>query len=165
MASFYSPCNSIRTGIGKRGKAERWEISISGKQNLVLLLEPSNMLLQNRAARIVTNSSYDAPAVNLLKELKRPTVPDIIKQETATNVFKSIYGLAPTYLSTLFTRNATREIVSLRTSETDLLLPRMKMSNGQKAFSFCGAKVWNEPEQGIKLAPSLSTFKRRFSNK
>ena len=46
--------------------------------------------LQNRAARIVTNSSYDAPAVNLLKELKWPTVQDMIKQETATNVFKSI---------------------------------------------------------------------------
>ena len=89
----------------------------------------------------------------------------MIKQETATNVFKSINGLAPTYLSTLFTRNTTREIVSLRNSEADLLLPRMKTSNGQKAFSFRGAKVWNELEQGIKLAPSLSTFKHRFSNK
>ena len=82
-----------------------------------------------------------------------------------TNVFKSINGLAPTYLSTLFTRNTTREIVSLRNSETDLLLPRMKTSNGQKAFSSRGAKVWNELEQGIKLAPSLSTFKPRFNNK
>ena len=30
--------------------------------------------LQNRAARIVTNSSYDAPAANLIKELKWPTI-------------------------------------------------------------------------------------------
>ena len=52
--------------------------------------------LQNPAARIVTNSSYDAPATNLIKELKRPTVHDMIKQETATIVFKSISGLAPT---------------------------------------------------------------------
>ena len=90
--------------------------------------------LQNRSARIVTNSSYDAPAVNLLKELKWPTVQDMIKQETATNVFKSINGLAPTYLAILFTRKTTREIVSSRNSETDLLLPRMKTSNGQKHF-------------------------------
>ena len=55
--------------------------------------------------------------------------------------------------------------IRLRNSEIDLLLPRMKTSNGQKAFSFRGAKVWNELEQGIKLAPFLSTFKRRFSNK
>ena len=38
--------------------------------------------LQNRAARIVTNSSYDAPAANLIKELNWPTVRDMIKQET-----------------------------------------------------------------------------------
>ena len=99
--------------------------------------------LQNRAARIVTNSSYDAPAANLIEELKWPTVHDVIKQETATIVFKSTSGLAPIYLSTLFTRNSTRDIVNLRNCDTDLLAPRMKTRNGQKAFSFRGAKVWN----------------------
>ena len=121
--------------------------------------------LQNRAARIVTNSSYDTPAANLIKELKWPTVHDMIKQETATIVFKSINGLAPTYLSTLFTRNSAREIVNLRNRETDLLAPRMKTSNGQKAFSFRGAKVWNELKHEVKLAPSLSTFKCRLKCK
>ena len=114
--------------------------------------------LQNRAARIVTNSSYDAPAANLIKELKWPTVHDRIKQETPTIVFKSISGLAPTYLSTLFTRNSTRDIINLRNCETDLLSPRMKTSNGQKVFSFRGAKVWNKLGHEIKLAPSLSSF-------
>ena len=115
--------------------------------------------LQNRAARIVTNSSYNAPAANLIEELKWPTVHDMIKQETATIVFKSISGLSPTYLSTLFTRNSTRDIVNLRNCETDLLAPQMKTSNGQKAFSFRGAKVWNGLKHEVKLAPSLSTFK------
>ena len=90
---------------------------------------------------------------------------DMIKQETATIVFKSISGLAPTYLSTLFTRNSTRETVNLRNSETDLLVPRMKTSNGQKAFSFRGSKVWNELEHEVMLAPSLSTFKCRLKCK
>ena len=85
--------------------------------------------LQNRAARIVTNSSYDAHAANLIKELKWPTAHDMIKQETATIVFKSISCLAPTYLSTLFTRNSTREIANLGNFKTDLLAPRMKTSN------------------------------------
>ena len=95
--------------------------------------------LPNRAARIVTNSCYDAPAANLIKKLKWPTVHDRIKQETATIVLKSISGLTPTYLSTLFTRNSTREIVNLRNRETDLHDPRMKTSNDQKAFSFRGS--------------------------
>ena len=110
--------------------------------------------LQNRAARIVTNSSYDAPAANLIEELKWPTVHDMIKQETATIVFK--------YLSTLFTRNWTRDIVNLRNCETDLLAPRMKTSNGQTAFSFRGASVWNGLKHEVKLAPSLSIFKCRL---
>ena len=97
--------------------------------------------LQNRAARIVTNSSYDAPAANLIKELKWPTVHDMIKQGTAT--FQSISGLAPTYLSTLFTRNSTWDVINLRNSEANLLAPRMKTSNGQQAFSFLGAEVWS----------------------
>ena len=131
-----------------------------GESRLLMLQK-----LQNRAARMVTNSSYDAAAANLIKELKWPTVHDMIKQETTTIVFKSISGLAPTYLSTLFTRNSTREIVNLRNRETDLLAPRMKTSNGQKAFSFRGAKVWNELKHEVKLAPSLSTFKCRLKCK
>ena len=54
--------------------------------------------LQNRAARIVTNSGYDAPAAALIEKLNWPTIIEIIKRETATMVFKSLNGLAPTYL-------------------------------------------------------------------
>ncbi len=82
--------------------------------------------LQNRAARKVTNSSYDASAAQLIKELKWLTVHDMIKHKTTTIVFKSISGLAPTYLSTLFTRNLILEIVHLRNRETDLLALRIK---------------------------------------
>ena len=70
----------------------------------------------------------------MIEELKWPTVHDMIKQETAAIVFKSISGLAPTYISTLFTGNSTRDIVNLRNCETDLLAPRVKTRNGQKAF-------------------------------
>ena len=45
------------------------------------------------------------------------------------------------------------------------LAPRMKTSNGQKAFSFRGSKVWNELEHEVKLAPSLSTFNCRLKCK
>ena len=101
--------------------------------------------LQNRAARIVTNSSYDASTEALIKELKWPTVRELIRCETATIVFKSVDDLAPEYLSHLFIRNSERHTINLRNSETELLVPFMKTSNGQKAFVFHGAKTWNEP--------------------
>ena len=58
--------------------------------------------LQNRAARIVTNSSYGSSA--LIKTLNWPTVDDMLKVETACMVFKSINDLAPDYLSEIFTK-------------------------------------------------------------
>ena len=51
--------------------------------------------LQNRAARIVTNSGYDSSASALIKTLNWPTVAGMIKVETACMVYKSINDLAP----------------------------------------------------------------------
>ena len=73
-------------------------------------------MLQNRAARIVTNSSCDAPADVVIHELDWPTIAEIIKRDTATMVCKSLNGLAPGYLSNIFVRNSSRDTVYLRNS-------------------------------------------------
>ena len=61
----------------------------------------------NRAARIVTNSSYVASADALIDKLNWPTISEIIKRETATMVYKSLNGLVPMYISNIFSRNST----------------------------------------------------------
>ena len=53
--------------------------------------------LQNRAARIVTNSSYDSSASALIKTLNWPKVADMINVETTCMVYKSINDLAPDF--------------------------------------------------------------------
>ena len=112
--------------------------------------------LQNRAARIITNSSYDAPAEALITELKWPAVRDMIRSETATTVYISVNSLAPDYLSHLFVRNSDRNIINLRNAETDLLVPFKKTSNGQRA------KIWNGLSREAKQAPSLSYCKNKI---
>ena len=42
--------------------------------------------LQNRAARILVKSSFDAPAMTIIRSLNWPTVDDIIRSAIATNV-------------------------------------------------------------------------------
>ena len=79
--------------------------------------------LQNRAARIVTNSSYDSSASALIKTLNWPTVADMIKVETACMVYKSINDLAPDYLSEMFTKNSAYSRKNLRNTATDLQVP------------------------------------------
>ena len=46
--------------------------------------------LQNRAARIVTNSSYRASSLPLIGNLGWLTIKEMIKSETATTVYKWI---------------------------------------------------------------------------
>ena len=73
--------------------------------------------LQNRAARIVSNSSYDTSATLLIKNLKWLTVTDMIKSETATMTYKAITGLTPSYLANLFTKNTDRNILCCDNSD------------------------------------------------
>ena len=60
--------------------------------------------LQSRAARIVTNSSYDAFASPPLSNLEWHFIDKIIQGEITNMVNKSIYDLAPKYPCNLFTK-------------------------------------------------------------
>ena len=66
--------------------------------------------LQNRAARLVSNSSFRVSAADLIKRLGWPTISDIILSETATIMYKSTNSLAPEYLSELFVQNSLKLI-------------------------------------------------------
>ena len=93
--------------------------------------------LQNRAATIVTNSNYDVTASNLIMELNWPTVKDMIRSETPTNIqtykhtYKALSGLAPGYLTNLFKKNFSRDSsMNLLNATVDVLVPRMKTYSG-----------------------------------
>ena len=119
--------------------------------------------LQNRAARIVTGSSYDAPSVPLRKELGWLSVKEmIIVKETSTMMYKSLNDLAPQYLSDLFVRLSDFHTRELRNTKNDLAVPLMRKVSGQKAFSYRGTKVWNKFNNDIKEAPSVYSFKSRL---
>ena len=115
--------------------------------------------LQNRAARIMTNSSYESSANALIKFVNWPTVPYMIIVETACMVYKSINDLAPDYLSEIFTQNSASSRKNLRNTATDLNVPLMKTCNGPRAFSYSGAGVWNQLDSDVKHASSFKAFK------
>ena len=92
--------------------------------------------LQNRAVRIATKSNFVAPSIGLIQSLNWPTVNDIIRGETATTVYKSLNGLVPEYLSSLFERRSTRNV---RNSETPKLIFRYlyeKLTMGRELYLF-----------------------------
>ena len=79
--------------------------------------------LKNRAARIVTNSKFDASRRPLIERLGWKTIDELIAEESKTIVYKSLHGLAPQYLCHLSTRNSAGEARTLRNTSTDLKIP------------------------------------------
>ena len=116
--------------------------------------------LQNRAARIVTGSSFDTPGQPLIKRLGWKTIDELIASESNIMVFKSLHELAPQYMCNLFTKTSQLTSRNLRNTATDLRLPKKNSKNGQKCFSFRGAKSWNGLSAESKLASSLNSFKQ-----
>ena len=111
--------------------------------------------LQNRAAKLFTNSAFDAPALPVIRALQWPTVRELIDFESQKMVFRSLKGDAPSYMNDMFTRVNNAADRSLRNAEVNLRLPL-----GQKCFSYRGAKLWNSIGTEAKNFSTLRTFNR-----
>ena len=115
--------------------------------------------LKNRAARIVTNGSFDTPSNQLIGTLRWKTINELIDIETKTMVFKSLNELAPTYLRSLFRK--IRKVLHIDYAIHQQISGYQKSTeNGKKSFSFRGAKLWNSLSANCKQAASLTTFKQ-----
>ena len=96
--------------------------------------------MQNRAARILTSSSFDADARYLLQQLGWK---DLITQrqiQVALMVFKALNDLAPDYLSSLFTERSTSGYV-LRDSTNKLNVALPRTNYLKRSFSYRGATL------------------------
>ena len=94
--------------------------------------------LQNRAARIVSNSHFDAPSKSLIQSLGWKTIQELINGQVNMTVFKCFNSIAPKYLCCLFTKNTVN--ATLRNTSTALKLTFRSSAKGQKCFSFRGSK-------------------------
>lgn len=62
--------------------------------------------VENRAARIITRSSFTSPTLPLIKSLGCQTTEELISSETKIMVSKSLNVLTPQYVTALFSRNS-----------------------------------------------------------
>ena len=115
--------------------------------------------LQNRAAKLATNSPFDATALPVIRALKRPTVRELIDFVAQEVVFRSLNGVAPSYMKDMFTRVNNSTARSLRNAKIDLSLLVLKSAGGQKCFSYRGAKLWNSLGTEVRTSSNLRAFK------
>ena len=126
-----------------------------GNCNLTL----SNKLqeLQNRAARILTSSSYDTDVEDLSK-LRWRKLSSQREMQKAIMVIKSLNVLTPEYLSELFVNRSDVTEYVLRDSVNKLVVPLPHTNFLKNSFSYSGAVLWNSLPSDLRQAESLIDF-------
>ena len=120
--------------------------------------------LQNRAARVITRSSYDTSASFLLNRLQWDNLSTRRKKLKATLMFKTNKGLSPATLQNLSIHSTP---YNLRDSEIKLDLPKPRTNYLKCSFGYSGALLWNSLPVNLWKLDSLWRFKReidRFYN-
>ena len=106
--------------------------------------------LQNRTARIVTDSPYGVHLGPLTKELGWLTIKQLIDTETVKIIYKALYNKAPKHLKELFHRLSDVHNRELRNSKTDFHIPLLWTTSGQKNLSYSGVCIWNNLTNNTK---------------
>ena len=97
--------------------------------------------MQKRFRHLISDSSYDAPAKHLLSQLRLPSIAEMIRQESASMVYKARNCQTPPYFSNLFNSISSVTNRTLRNSNSNLRPPRSKTKCGQNSFVYRGAIV------------------------
>ena len=115
--------------------------------------------LQNRAARILTFSSYDANADVVLASINWKKLETQRKIQKAVMVHKSLYGLAPDYLWSMFVNRSIVANYSLRDTEGKLAIPKPRTDYLRNSFSYSGAVLWNSLPTDLQQTENPNQFK------
>lgn len=120
--------------------------------------------LQNRAARVLTFSSYDTNADGLLKKLGWKNLESQRQVHKAIMVYKSLNGLAPEYLRSKFVDRCSMLNYSLRDTAGKIAVPLPRTNFRKNSFSYNGAVLWNSLPVELRQAQTLSKFRVGCSN-
>ncbi len=119
-------------------------------------------LVQNAAARVLTRTrKYDhiSPVLSTLHWL-------LIKHQIYFKIlvitYKALNGLAPLYLSELFSHYSPPRLLHSQNSG-NLVIPKISKSTvGGRSFSYLAAKLWNNLPEIVREADTLCQFKSRL---
>lgn len=118
--------------------------------------------VQNWAAKIVLGSAY-VDSKSALKSLHWLPVKERVDFKILCLVHKCLHNAAPQYLIDLLSLKTFHRNTRASTSSLTLSVPRIKKATfGSRAFSVCGAILWNELPSNLRSVADFRTFKRRL---
>lgn len=116
--------------------------------------------LQNRAARVVTFSSYNRQSTELLDELKWDNLEIRRSKQLAVMMYKIMINRAPSYLTNMFENITSVHSHNLRNSEYNVYVPRPYTEAGKNSFHYQGAVLWNSLSRDIRCQDNVRSFKK-----
>ena len=136
-------CNSCLNGITKRQLRKLQKI-------------------QNSSARLIYKKPNSCHTTPLLKKLHWLPVHLRIQYKLCLTVYKCIHHQAPLYLQELFTPSANRRYPLRSDHNSSLKIPNIMTSQGRRAISYAGPKLWNSLPPHVRHSPTLSTFSSKL---
>ena len=121
-------------------------------------------VLQKKALRIITFSSFDHPSSSLYKSLNIIKLPDLVKLTVAIFMYKYHNRLLPTAFQSFFTNvNKVHNYNTRLASKQSFYLPRARTNYAIFNIRFQGPRVWNLLKEDVKSL-YLSGFKNAIKN-
>ena len=120
--------------------------------------------LQKRAARMIYDLPSSAHSEPLFKRLNWMTIMDRINYRRAVMVYKSLNGLAPSYMKDMYTlvnnvnTRSTRYCDNLRI----YLAPKANLKLFTNSFQYQSADIWNNLPLAIRDTATLNQFKGAY---
>ena len=121
-------------------------------------------LVQNFAARVVLGLKKFDHISQGRRSLKWLDVTEKVLFNDLVLVFKCVNGLAPDCLGRYFLKLSAVHNKNTRGCN-NFVVPRCRLSMGQKAFYFLGPKEWNGLPDNIRNTKDIDSYKRRLFNK
>ena len=77
-------------------------------------------------------------------------------------MFKSIHGIAPTYLSDRVVMKFDVNDYDTRGSDMELYLPTLRKESYRNNFMYMGGKLWNDLPEFVQNSAHIESFKRNY---
>ena len=119
------------------------------------------VILQKRALRIVSNSTYDAHTGPIFKELKLLKFHDIHSFQLGIFMFSFKYSTLPSKFNNFFLLNSQIHNYNTRNAQS-FRLPLCRTNTRKFSIYFQGPKFYNSLNSDITSSSSSASFKRKL---
>ena len=134
-------------------------VPLSGQAPQSKIYRLKLQLVQNFAARVLTDTKKFDHISPVLRELGWPSIKDQLLVRDTTQVYKIVNGLAPLYLSSKLSKRSDAHHYNTRERD-NLNLPLCRTVTAQRSFYYRAVSAWNSLTADTRNSPSLCTFKR-----